>query len=981
MLSCKYIYQGGTKMKKAYIFILLICCILFSLIGISACAVVRDGNPVIDNVYIVSNAQKYKRDEKIRISDSIDKLTASMAKNEGEGMQFILRFENDVQNVKVQMSDLISNNGDIICGSQLELFRQHYIYTTADSEEYKDRAGWYPDALIPLCYDDLNSVDIEAGQNQGFWITVTTRQDQTPGLYRGEVSVSFDGGSRVIPVEVEVWDFILPVSNSFSTDYGTWFSTSWSWMTQHNATDGEDYNKLHSDYIDFFLKYRIVSNDLPISQNQSPVEYVQAVEDYMVQHPMASNFSIYVAGDAKTGKVAPGTLDWLKQVGDILRDKNLLDKFVISPNYDEPGDAEPLNERIRATSMDVQSAVPEWKIKMTTAPRKSLSGYIDPWVGIWSSKTTMENYVEDRIELGEEVWWYGCVGPRYPFPTYHIPDALMSSRLVHWMQKDWQITGNLYWASAITTKLNAEGSAFDAYRDIWSDPNCAANVSPGDGFLVYVGCKNDGVINRNIPVPTLRLESIRDGAEDYEYLTLLQDQIEKKLTEWNITDITADEIMDTYYTPLYNSMGDFSHNPELMLKMRKRIAHDIMNPDTIVAVKSDISPNLINNRQICVYASPGAKVEIDGCLVNEQNMGLYSVYHMDFDMEKQTDYSEVSVKVDGEIFIRTLKSMSDYEYMELAGRKIRQNVTALDLQETVAQIRDIYETNMFKKIQESYTGSGLSGQLGGDDYGDAVVLNLSDDAVYAQELKKCIAADLANTIPLVIKNEAAYDRASIELLTLYVPSGATVSVNGKPATFIESTDKYSKYTFELACGNNQKVMYQVEVSYHEIKEQFGKVLVHEITMADPLINLQDDRLNAYFAEMPIEDYGAAATVTDGKMNVIFAEKAAGILFLDKQCFMPGLSFGQYNFVRMKITNTSGKIAQGFKLTFETPRDVVDSPTYIGSMESDESRIVYFEIPAITGTQLEKLQSIQLQADGGSFMIEDISLVNKVDVVM
>ena len=216
-------------------------------------------------------------------------------------------------------------------------------------------------------------------------------------------------------------------------------------MTQHNATDGEDYNKLHSDYIDFFLKYRIVSNDLPISQNQSPVEYVQAVEDYMVQHPMASNFSIYVAGDAKTGKVAPGTLDWLKQVGDILRDKNLLDKFVISPNYDEPGDAEPLNERIRATSMDVQSAVPEWKIKMTTAPRKSLSGYIDPWVGIWSSKTTMENYVEDRIELSEEVWWYGCVGPRYPFPTYHIPDALMSSRLVHWMQKDWQITGNLYW--------------------------------------------------------------------------------------------------------------------------------------------------------------------------------------------------------------------------------------------------------------------------------------------------------------------------------------------------------------------------------------------------------------------------------------------------------------------------------------------------------------------------------------------------------
>ena len=76
-------------MKKSFLSVLLLLASIVSVL--SSCAVVRIP-PVemgIENVFIVSNARKYRAEETIP-PNGIDTLTASLAKNEAEGMQLSL---------------------------------------------------------------------------------------------------------------------------------------------------------------------------------------------------------------------------------------------------------------------------------------------------------------------------------------------------------------------------------------------------------------------------------------------------------------------------------------------------------------------------------------------------------------------------------------------------------------------------------------------------------------------------------------------------------------------------------------------------------------------------------------------------------------------------------------------------------------------------------------------------------------------------
>ena len=207
-------------MKKVLAAVLLA---VFFVALFSGCAVVR--RPVscgIENVYILTNAEKYGKFEEIDLTPET-KLVAALAQNEGEGMQFVYRPDEAQKNVRVTVSDLVLDGGT----EKLEdvtVYYQHYIYCAAAYTEHKtlQRVGYYPDMLIPINGDcsDLNGIDVEANANQGFWITVWSAKDQTAGVYRGEVTLETDEGEkRIIPVEITVWDFAVPEEPSFDEAY------------------------------------------------------------------------------------------------------------------------------------------------------------------------------------------------------------------------------------------------------------------------------------------------------------------------------------------------------------------------------------------------------------------------------------------------------------------------------------------------------------------------------------------------------------------------------------------------------------------------------------------------------------------------------------------------------------------------------------------------------------------------------------------
>ncbi len=140
-----------------------------------------------------------------------------------------------------------------------------------------------------------------------------------------------------------------------------------------------------------------------------------------------------------------------------------------------------------------------------------------------------------RMEEGNELWWYGCTAPRNPYPSYHMDNTLVSARVLSWMQADYNISGNLYWATTAYGSSQEDYYDYDAWRG-----------SYGEGILLYPG-KKYGVGG---PVPSIRLEAIRDGLEEYEFIYKLKELYKQSSKTYGI-EVNAEKAMRRLYDDIY----------------------------------------------------------------------------------------------------------------------------------------------------------------------------------------------------------------------------------------------------------------------------------------------------------------------------------------------------------------------------------------------------------------------------------------------
>ena len=90
----------------------------------------------------------------------------------------------------------------------------------------------------------------------------------------------------------------------------------------------------------------------------------------------------------------------------------------------------------------------------------------------------------------------------------------MNNRAIGWMMYDHDIDGMLY------SCVNYWGTYTDnsiALLDYWNGYNSG---TPGDQILVYPG-SDYGITG---PIGSIRLETIRESSEDYEYMWMLENQ-------------------------------------------------------------------------------------------------------------------------------------------------------------------------------------------------------------------------------------------------------------------------------------------------------------------------------------------------------------------------------------------------------------------------------------------------------------------------
>lgn len=523
-------------------------------------------------------------------------------RNEYESGQIILTPENDVKSYAVEIFDLVSESGEKLGKECFDVYNQKYIEVTKKSNGKSTGLGWYPDALLPFEKAvEYKENTIKSGENQGIWITLKCPKEQAYGIYTGTFNIIIDGVTHIVPASVTVFDYLL---SDTVTAKSCFMIDRWK-MTYA----GDDTIQAYQAIYEYLLDHRLSAYLLPVIDNDDDM-YLESLIKYH-NDPRMSAYAlphqsitiVLPSGGTDLGVNYIRLEQTITKIAEysIRNNVNLLQKAYLE-FADVIDEAE--IRGITARAVRVAREVEEFKTSLADKleARTDLSGdkkaeviskirnmsnlFTDrKFEGLYQNGTAVKNFCpmfndftneQQRAEYralaeqGFEYWWYGCTGPHNPYPTYHTDDVLVSSRILRWMQKEYGVSGDLYWCVNQWVKIE---------REVMTNPYNTANPYPstnGEGLLLYPG-KYYGMIT---PVGSIRLDSIRDGMEEYEMLA----EINEIYKTFDAGCVADEGILKMLYDKLYRNAMVLSDS-SLFTRVRKEmysLAAFAQNYDTAI---------------------------------------------------------------------------------------------------------------------------------------------------------------------------------------------------------------------------------------------------------------------------------------------------------------------------------------------------------------------------------------------------------------
>jgi Domain of unknown function (DUF4091)/Family of unknown function (DUF6067) len=461
----------------------------------------------------------------------------SAARNEYASFQVVVRAgTGGLKRVNAVASPLTPVRGDAISPDRVTLYREHYIKVRKLSPKSKDVVGWYPDALIPFLDPNTGKppararfsatpFDIAPNSNQPLWIDVLTPRDASPGEYLGAITISAEGiRSQRVPIKLTVWNLTLPETPSMRTHFGNAVNPlSAPQNTASGGLDEAEQRARQTAYAEVMAAHRIcpliprflmpkVNADGSIDPQPTDRELKQWIERFHI-----TSFPVpFLGKDGPGWRGDPLGADrernarYLRTMYTYLK-AHRWDEMAYIYMADEPSSREEYDD-VRARARFVREVAPGLKVLCTIGPQVrnprwgSLVGSVDIWVALWP--IFEEAAVKKRQSAGEEIWSYTalCQGHQ-DTPCWELDFPLLNYGIPMWVSWRFGITGLLYWSA----------TNWASSSDVWTDPVTYENQYNMEGSLLYPG--TDGGIQGFIP--SIRLKLIRDGLEDYEYLTIL----------------------------------------------------------------------------------------------------------------------------------------------------------------------------------------------------------------------------------------------------------------------------------------------------------------------------------------------------------------------------------------------------------------------------------------------------------------------------
>lgn len=603
--------------------------------------------------------QTYKNDTYDKQGSS---LCVEMIKGEYEAAQLVVTFKKGNGTATLVKGDLSDENGNVIPDADVAIYRQMYVQlprnynggTTFGAGDY------VPDMLLPeqtaVEYDKNNYT---ADTNQAFTVEICS-DNIAAGFYSGTFVLDVDGEKTNIPVSVTVWDIELEGKSEFMSSFLVY---------REYMAYGEYRNdkQIIDNYVEFLTKYNV--DAYVVRDNYEAERFTESLQNYKTNKRMTSivipvDFQLnYVPSPSNaqyeetlnyiTELALASTDEWCLvehayfypstyDEADIVPERvakseeffaedglyfQTLDAAVqnLQSNDEYMAKSDALRERIEKAILNIPAIftnvgyISEWVANLTDAT-------FCPYISVYDNYAVLQRYQDQSQQVNGNLWAYSCNATNYPYPTLDIDDVSTGIRVNGWLNMFYGINGYLYWSvnkyySNIDDSPNAHVDPYnDAYR---------GGESNGDGWLLYPG----SYYNSEYPFASLRLCAYRDGADDYNMLTVYKRKLQSLADKYGV-EIDFNDYVGDLYDRLFDGAVVYENVDGVLFEARRELANRILmldNADNLLITKTRTE----NAVTVNVY-STADNVKIDGKAVDKMTSGAGYAYTIVSDVNAHT---------------------------------------------------------------------------------------------------------------------------------------------------------------------------------------------------------------------------------------------------------------------------------------------------------------------------------------------------------
>ncbi len=524
-------------------------------------------------------------------------VNVSLARDESESFQLVVIPGKKLDNVRIEI-----DRGALPEGVSVKWYKVGYVRTGNPSYRV-DYVGLWPDPLFTV-----SNFSVDENTVQPIWITVTAARGIKAGVYRARINIVSDKNRKQIDVFIRVRNFVLPRPGTFAAPFGLYMKKVAEWYYgKGKKLEIKDFcrwcefltknyrltpKNIGYEYVD--KKYRILPagkkqlesvdmSKLSLTVGKLAKEYFPDYSFGFYRLPSGTTIQ-RVLKRRKADEYLKELVEPIKIYYDEWKKYDFPEKVYIYGVDEPPGADEKVFVFLKELYGAIKKIMPDVKIMQTgNCDNSHLTKYVD----IWCPKTerVFLPFFKERQKHGDLVWCYVCVSPIRPYANFFIDEPAIDYRILFWQCKKAGGSGFLYWSVAWWDGFDSlfdkkSGKVKECFPNVILDirKHCQFRNSwvhvNGDGFLLYPGEDLQ-------PIPSIRLEVIRDGIEDIEYINLLEKLVEqvKQIPAYkkkgNKRLIFDAEKLTRIPPEIVRSATVYTHNINLMFQYREKIANMI----------------------------------------------------------------------------------------------------------------------------------------------------------------------------------------------------------------------------------------------------------------------------------------------------------------------------------------------------------------------------------------------------------------------